>query len=167
MATTLNEQKLIDANKRALLKYVFISDGTAQANVTLVDASNLRYALNTSNKMMTSNTNPKSIYRTSIKRVFGSAKLANSIKLQWGGVANTEFLTFNTGSFDYNFDFTGNPAVIPIVDPANCTGDIVMSTVGTPSANDTFTLFIELKKEGRDYDQGQTADPSAFDIPGM
>jgi hypothetical protein len=43
----------------------------------------------------------------------------------------------------------------------NSSGDILISTVGM-KANDNFTLIIEVKKDGRDYDQGQTADPVAF-----
>jgi hypothetical protein len=44
---------------------------------------------------------------------------------------------------------------------ANTVGDVLISTLGLV-ANDAFTLIIELRKDGNDYDQGQTRDPSAF-----
>ena len=159
MPNKLIEQRLIDTNKRTLLKYVFLSDGTAEANTRLLDASNLKFALNANGYIMQSNTHPKSSYRTTIKRVFGGAKTSGYIKLQWEGDANSEIVTLNSG-FDYNFEAMGDGAVIWNPE-ANATGDILFSTVAT-AANDTFTIFVDLKKNAEDYDQGQTADPAAF-----
>jgi hypothetical protein len=160
MANIIKEQKVIDNNKRALLKYVFIYVDTAQANTTLVDASMLANALNTSNKIMTGNTNPKTTYRTKIKRIFGQAKSSGYVKLQWHGDSNTEIVTFNTGNFDYNFESMGDGATISNPE-ANATGDILFSTSGAASG-DVFTLFIDLRKFSEDYDAGQTRDPIAF-----
>lgn len=159
MPNKLIEQRLIDSNKRTLLKYVFLSDGTAEANTRLLDASNLKFALNANGYIMQSNTHPKSAYRTTIKRVFGNAKTNGYIKLQWEGSANSEILTLNS-SFDYNFEAMGDGAVI-WNNETGATGDILFSTVGA-AANDSLTLFIDLKKDAADYDQGQTADPAAF-----
>lgn len=160
MANILREQKLVDTNKRALLKYVFqYVDTSAVANTILVDASMLYGALNTSGYIMTSNTNPRTKYNTTIKRIFGMAKLSNSAKLQWQGDANSEIVTFNTGSFDYNFENLGDNAVIKNPE-ANATGDILLS--GTMASGDTFTLFIDLRKDSSDYSAGQQSDPTAF-----
>lgn len=163
MANLLREHRLIDNNKRALLKYVFVSDGTAAANVTLVDASTLNYALNANGYIMSSNTNPLATYRTSIKRIFGYANgptAGSYYKLQWGSSANTEIITFGSSQFDYNFSINGDTALINNPD-ANSTGDILL-TVSNMGAGNTFTLFIDLKKDNNDYDAGQTADPRAF-----
>jgi hypothetical protein len=46
---------------------------------------------------------------------------------------------------------------------ANATGDILLTAV-TPSGADTITLFLDLRKDSRDYDSGQTADPVAFNL---
>ena len=35
-------------------------------------------------------------------------------------------------------------------------------SVITPSSADAATIFIDLRKDNRDYDAGQTADPVAF-----
>ena len=103
MANTLKEQRIIDSNKRSLIKYVFLSDGTAVANSTLADASTLQFALNTSGYIMTSNTDPKTNYRTTIKRIFGNAKVNSYISLQWAGSANDSIVTISNGMFDYDF----------------------------------------------------------------
>ena len=44
---------------------------------------------------------------------------------------------------------------------ASSTGQILM-TVVTPSSADAATIFLDLRKDARDYDAGQTADPVAF-----
>jgi hypothetical protein len=166
MANGINEQKLIDSNRRALVKYVATVDSAA-ANVVMLDVSSLAYSLNTNGKIMSSNTNIKSLYRTSIKRVWGQGhfKSKGFVTLRWGG-ANTEIISIGDGQFDYNFDAEGLSASIGIQDVANATGDIVYSTAGVASG-DGFTLFIDLKKDGRDYDQGQTRDPAAFNVTGI
>ena len=159
MANLIREQRLIDSNKRALIKYVMTLD-TAVANTVLVNASTLNLALNTNGYIMTSNTNPKSQYRTTIKRVFGNAKANAYIKLQWQGATNSEIITISSGNFDYSFDNMGDGATISNPE-ASSTGQILM-TVVTPSSADAATIFLDLRKDARDYDAGQTADPVAF-----
>lgn len=160
MANLIRQQKLIDNNKRALLKCVFISDGTNEANTVLVDVSNLGYALNANGYIMVSNTHPKTTYRTTIKRVFGNVTSNGNIKLQWHGDSNSEIIAAGSGRVDFNFDSQGDVAVIPN-NEANSSGDILLSTAYA-KAGDVFTLMIDLRKDARDYDAGQTADPVAF-----
>lgn len=159
MTTLLREQRIVDNNKRALIKYVFVSDGTPVANATLLDVSSLAYSLNTNGRIMTGNTDIKSNYRTTIRRIFGQAKANAYYSLQWEGDSNSEIITFSTG-FDFAFQSMGDGAVISNPE-ANATGDILYS-VPTPNAGDTFTIFVELRKDARDYDAGQTADPVSF-----
>lgn len=160
MANVIREQKLVDNNKRALIKYVILADGTATANVRLLDASMLNFALNTNGKIMTSNVDPRSNYRSTVKRIFGSAKTSGAVKLQWQGDANSEILAYGSGTFDYDFQSMGDGAVI-LNPEANATGDILISLI-SPSNGDVHTIFLDIRKDARDYDQGQTADPVAF-----
>lgn len=160
MANILKQQKLVDNNKRALLKCVFISDGTNEANTTLIDVSNLNYALNTNGFIMSANVNQKTTYRTTIKRVFGNITSNGNIKLQWHGDTNTEIIAVGSGRVDYSFDSQGDAAVISN-NEANSSGDILLSTTYA-KAGDVFTLIVDLRKDSRDYDAGQTADPVAF-----
>lgn len=168
MANVIKEQKLIDTTNRALLKYVFIGDGTtAEANTILVDVSNLAYSLNANGQIMVSNTHQRSTYKTTIHRIFGEAKANGYAILRWhgaNGAANQEIVTISTGRFDYDFENMGRGAIVfnpNISDPANTTGDINLTTV-SPGTNDVMTIFIDLRKDNQDYDAGQAADPTTF-----
>jgi hypothetical protein len=162
MANKLFEERLVDSNKRALIKYVYISDGTAEANTLLIDTSSLAFSMNANNQIMASNTHAKEAYRVSVKRISGSARVNSAISLIWRSATNTEFATVQTGSFDYSSGASGTGGGI-IVNPmaAGANGDVLI-TVRTPLAGDSFTMFVELVKNPADYDQGQTADPIAF-----
>jgi hypothetical protein len=158
MANVIREQRLIDTNKRALIKYVILSDGTNEANTQLVDASNLAFALNANGYIMTSNTHPKSNYRASVKKIKAYSRTGGSFRLKWEGDANSEIITFGSGSVDFTFENDG--AVISNPE-ANATGDILISTANL-AFGDTTTIFVDLRKNSEDYDAGQTADPYAF-----
>lgn len=160
MANKVVEKKLVDSSKRTLVKYVVIGDGTNAANTNMLDVSMLRGALNTAGYIMTGNTNPKSSYRSTIKRIFGQCKSNGYFALAWQGAANNEIVTISSGSFDYNFEAMGDGATISNDDPSP-TGDIVLTTAGTVSG-DVLTLFIDLRKDARDFDAGQNVDPDAF-----
>lgn len=156
MANVIREQKLIDTNKRSLIKYVILSDGTQESNTRLVDASSLSFALNATGVI--SQTNMKTNYRTTIRKIKAYSKTAGSVRLKWEGDANSEIITFGSASVDLNFENDG--AVISNPE-SNATGDILISTVGLTSG-DAITVFLDLKKNSEDYDAGQTADPYAF-----
>lgn len=160
MANVIREQKIIDNNKRALIKYVATLD-SATANNMLVDVSQLRFALNANNQIMSSNTNIKSSYRTTIKRIFGQAKANAYFKILWQGTNTADIIAITTGNFDYDFMSMGDGATISNQDLNSSNGNILL-TVVTPSSADTLTLFIDLRKDARDYDSGQTADPVSF-----
>jgi hypothetical protein len=164
MANIFTEQKIIDSNKRALIKYTIISDATTgnNSNVILLNASYLANALNANGYIMTSNTHPKSNYRLSIKRIFGAVHSNGYFRLKWNSASNNDIVILPQGYFDYNFESMGDGAVIPPpTNEANVTGSILYGTHGV-SVNDTLTLFLDIRKDGRDYDSGQTADPTAF-----
>lgn len=158
MATVLTTQTLVDTNRHSVIKIV--GTGGTDANVTLIRAANLAYAINATGSI--SQLNPKRLNRIAIKRIWGQGQMgsSNAVTLKWGGNSNSAIVTFGAGRFDYNFDSGSTAGTIEIPDTANCTGDIVFSS--TAGATDSWTLFIDLKKDGRDYDQGQTADPISF-----
>lgn len=156
MANSITEQKLIDSNKRTLVKYVILSDGTQEANTRLLDASALAFALNATGVI--SQTNMKTNYRTTIKKIKAYSRTSGSIRLKWQGDANSEIITFGSGSVDLNFENDG--AVISNPE-ANATGDILVSTANLVFG-DAITIFLDLKKNSEDYDAGQTADAYAF-----
>jgi hypothetical protein len=161
MANLIRQQKLIDTNKRALVKYVVVGDGTQEANTVLLDAGSLAFSLNANNQILGSGTDRKSNYRTTIKRINGQMRSnAALVRVKWNGDTNSEIIVFGSGRFDYDFQSMGDVAVITNPE-ANTTGNVLISTTGL-GANEGFTLFIDIRKDGRDYDSGQTADPVAF-----
>lgn len=163
MANTIKEQRLVDNNKRSLLKYVIIADGTTQeTGTTLVDVSTLAFALNTSGQIMTDQTNVKPKYNTTIKRLWGNFTGAGYAKLDWHGTGNTDIAVFGSGRIDIDFERRGDPAVIPNA-ATSSNGDILITTSGLASGT-VCTLFVDLRKDNADYDAGQTADPTAFNI---
>lgn len=161
MANSITEQKLIDSTKRALLKYVIVSDGTQDANTLLLDASSLAFSLNANGYIMSSNTHPKSSYKLTVKRIFGQlASNTGLLRIKWNNSTNSDIVVASSGGFDYDFQSMGDGATIPNPEPTS-SGDILIST-GRLSNGDAATIFLDLKKDARDFDQGQTADPYAF-----
>lgn len=165
MANVIREQRLVDSTKRALIKYVITSDGTADANTVLVDVSTLSNALNANGQLMVSNTHPLTTYRTSIKRIFGygAGNVGGAVVLRWhANGQNTEIVSVGSGAFDYNFEAMGDGAVItnPNPDGAANTGDILYSS--TLANGGVVTLFIDLKKDNKTYSAGQHVQPSDF-----
>jgi hypothetical protein len=166
MANLLREHRIVDTNRRALIKFVCVSDGTQFSNATLIDVSTLAYALNANGYIMSSDTDQKSTYRTTISRIKGATNIGPDstgyLKLQWHGDSNSEIIVVSNDSFDYSGEAWGGVGHGTFPNPeANSSGDILISTYGM-KANDNFTLFVEVRKESGDYDQGQTADPAAF-----
>lgn len=163
MATLVTTQTLVDSTTRTVIKFVGV--GGTDANVRLINAANLAYALTSnSNALLTPGDtgNAKSQYRTTIRRIFGQGQFANGkyVSLQWKNDANTNIVTFGAGHFDYNFTTDGSIGSIPQPSVGNTTGDILFSS--TAGSSDAWTLFIDMKKDNRDYSSGQFADPIAF-----
>jgi hypothetical protein len=170
MANIITQTKLVDSTNRALIRYHIVSDSTAEANTKILDVSGLAFSLNTSGKIMTGNTDAKSVYKTSIVRIFGSyvAKNKGHVDLKWettnGSNGTSTFASLGEGFFDYNFTGMGHGDAVP-TPSANVNGDIIMDA---GFANlDRITLYVDLKKDNRDFDAGQTARPSDFNIPGI
>ena len=166
MANLIREHRIVDNNRRALLKYICISDGTQLSNTTLVDVSTLAFSLNANGYIMQSDTDQKSIYRTAISKIKGSTSIGPNatgyMKLQWHGDSNSEIIVVSNDSFEFVGEPIGGVGGGSFPNPeASSNGDILISTYGM-KANDVFTLLVEVRKDGRDYDQGQTADPVAF-----
>ena len=167
MANLIKQQNIVDTSKRSLLKFVFVSDNSEDANTVLIDASTLAYSLNANGQIMTGGTDRKSNYRTTIKRIAGTSQSNNGIAtIQWHGTAaqtNVAIVTFGrSNKFDYDFQSMGDGATISNPNNvANTTGNVMITTAGY-TAGETFTLFVDLRKNNGDYDAGQTADPVAF-----
>jgi len=157
MANVYTEDRLIDTNRRALLKITGTLDSD-MSDLVVVDASTLGQAMNANNLLMVSNTHPKSLYRVSVSRIWGDTTIDGYLTLQFDGDDNL-IQTISTGAF--NMDLDGVLAGDIDNDVANTTGDITLSGVGI-GANDSYTIYIDMRKDPRDFNYGQLNDPAAF-----
>jgi len=161
MANRVETQKLIDNNRRTLIKYVIFADGTATANATLIKFGDLNYAINATGYVTA--TDPQAEYGVSIKRIYGYSKIQNAggyITLKWENDSNSEIIAFGSNDIDIDMTgVTGDGAVItsPV---ANAVG--LIYSAASPTSGDVINLFVDMKKDGSDFDQGQSADPAAF-----
>lgn len=160
MANRIINQTLVDTSKRTLHKTIIVADGTATSNVPLISFNSLVGAINATGQV--SNTNPKSNYSVSIKRIWGhcSKNTGGHWMLRWNSASNTEIVSVGSGMFDYNLSIGADNGVIKSPDANNA--GIGVSAV-TPG-NDALTIFIELRKDNHDFDAGQSADPTAFNV---
>lgn len=163
MATVVSTQTLVDSTSRSLIKVVGVGGG--DANVSLVSAANLAFALTSNGAAVLTpgdTGNAKTQYRSTIRRIFGHGQLTAGkyVMLQWKNDSNANIVSFGAGAFDYNFSSDGTVGCIPQPVGANTTGDILFTS--TAAGTDAWTLFIDLKKDNRDYSAGQIADPMAF-----
>ncbi|MEX0598075.1 MAG: hypothetical protein WD512_16425 [Candidatus Paceibacterota bacterium] len=164
MAILTNIQKIVDSTDRAIIKISSVFDGSGQETAaTKIDVSELANAMNVNNKIMVANTHSKSSYRTTIRKVIWTVT-DGIVVLEWQNQSSNNLPIFTLGAGGGVLDLStlGSAMAIPNADVlANTNGDILVSTKGMV-ANSAYTVVLELKKDGRDYDQGQTRDPHAF-----
>lgn len=154
MAIQQSEQRLVDGTDRAVISLTGIFDGSQLANNTIIDVSTLRNALNANGFIMSANTDPKTLYRTTIKKINYSLS-DGTLRINWqNSTGNIAAWYVPAGSGEVNLSIA-NP------DTANSSGDIQVTSQGT-NANSRYSLVVTLKKDPRDFDAGQTADPAAF-----
>lgn len=160
MANANLVQKLVDTNKRAIIKMTGTFDGFNQETNTIkVDVSSLALALNANGQVMSSNTHPKSLYRVWPTKIIYNVNIkAGYIKLHYDASSGDGTIAVLGPSFG-KIDDDGLLHVNPL--SANSNGDICITTMGA-AANDSYTIILDIRKDSRDYDAGQTADPAAF-----
>ena len=132
MADAVTSQTIQDGQRKAVLKFTNISDGTGESAVVKVDVSALA-----------SNSSGPACSGVTVAKIWW----------QWGGMgvqllfdATANVLVIglsedSAGYHDYS-DFTG----IPNNAGSGKTGDILFTTIGA-SSTDTYTVILELVKE--------------------
>lgn len=160
MANQIKQTNIIDNSKRAVIKYVYLSDGTNQANTIILDAATLARSLNANSQILGSGTDRRSKYDYTIKEIYGIARLGGYIKLGFQEDGNTDIVVISSGQFKFGEEAWGDALQIQST-AANATGNLVMTIVGA-AANDSMTLFIDITKNPQDYDVGVLRDPVAF-----
>lgn len=176
MANQYSYQVLKDDTQHAVIKISAVFDGTGQEdNVKRIVANSLYGALATNgfpiaNVYGGAANTPLLYHGLTVNRVwYDTPSLNSSTELYW---ANTDVgVTANAGvpllSMQGNGEYDGNGNWITIRNTsvtANNNGDIAIMTRGQ-TANNAYTIILELRKDNAHYQRGQFNDPAAFNYP--
>lgn len=162
-------QVIKDTTEHAIIKLTGFFDGTSQeANNARIQANTLYGALATNgfpvaNVWGGSSNTPLSYYNLSVFKVWGvNSSINGTAELYWQATT-PKTIMYVAGGTDY--DGYGNWVTIPnnASGTAGCLGDIGITTKGM-SANDAYTIIVEVRKDNAHYQRGQFNDPAAFNF---
>ena len=176
MANQFTYQVLKDTNQKATIKLTGFFDGSSgdEANSARIAANGLYGALDANGvplrtSLSVGNT-PLQYYGLSIERIWFEANFAGTghARLYWAGnsASNNRTIIGVSGQSAGAYNDNGNWVTIPnnAAATGNCPGDIGIQTFGT-TANATYNIVLELRKDNRYYSRGQFEDPAAFNYP--
>lgn len=151
-----NVTKLIDSTRRLVVRMV--SDGGSETNVLKIDGGSLAYALNANGYILGAGTDRAASYGLELQKIFYSVNGTGYFNLYTDGdssAANVVLLLSGSGAMA--FEEGGNATKI------NC-ASLVANTKGNifVTATAAYTVVADFRKMAYSYDQGQTADPTAF-----
>lgn len=154
-----NSQKLIDSTRRVVYK---LTGDAAETRVLKIDAGALAYSLNANNYIMTGS-DRKSNYGLALKKVIHSVS-GGYVEISTDGDTGNTIINLS-GAGTMALAEGGEPMTINCASYANSTGNIFLAMVGgSGSPANTYTVILDFRKLPYSYDQGQTADPKAFNV---
>lgn len=167
MANKFTYHVVRDTTEQAVIKLTGLFDGSGQEdNSSRIQANTLYGALDANNvplrsSLSVSNT-AKPFYGLCLNRMWSDVSKDGLVELFWDANVDESILFTSRGS---EFDGAGNWVTIPnnAAGTANCTGNIGIRTRNM-TANDSYTLIIEVRKENEYYQRGQFNDPAAFNF---
>lgn len=160
MSNTFTYQKIIDTNKKSVIKLTGMFDGSGQeANTKRIQANTLFGALDANNNLLITGNTAKTYYELSLFKCWFDINTSGYIQLYWTGDTNTPLLNLS-GCGEYNLN-SGQPSIKNNNSSANTTGDIGITSVGM-IANNSYTIILELHKNSSYYNYGQLTEPSVF-----
>ena len=132
MADAVTSQTIQDGERKAVLKFTNVSDGTGEPNVVKVDVSAL-----------TTNSSGNACTKVTVTQIWWQC-VGMGVELLCDATANTLIIGLSPDSNGYHdyTPFTG----IPNNAGSGVTGDILFTTIGA-SAGDTYTVILDLIKE--------------------
>jgi hypothetical protein len=132
MADAVTSQTIQDGERKAVLKFTNVSDGTGETNVVKVDVSSL-----------SANSSGQACTKVTVAQIWWQC-VGMGVELLFDATANVLVIGLSPDSNGYHdyTPFTG----IPNNAGSGVTGDILFTTIGA-SANDTYTVILELIKE--------------------
>lgn len=164
MANITSFQKLVDTNRKAVIKITNRFDGASgqDSGRLVIDSSNLAFALNTTGGLKTGGTNALPRYRVDVVKAYGSVSPGGQVLVQYDNTVaanqqNSIVAIFNQGFS--NYDEEGHVMNNPHFGTSN--GNIIVTTLGI-GANGSYDITLELRKDAMHFGAGQHADPAAF-----
>ena len=161
----------VDTNKTVVAKLIGTAVG-AESVASKIDAGALKFALNANGGIMNTATNDrKSMYRLELKRAIYDVNPGTGgqgyVRLFWTSNNNTATILTLTGQGDFNpslgtDNYTINNNALLVDAAGSPRGNVGMETVGFSATNGSYSIVLTFRKDPGDYDQGQTADPAAF-----
>jgi hypothetical protein len=132
MADAVTSQTIQDGERKAVLKFTNVSDGTGESNVVKVDVSAL-----------TTNSSGNACTKVTVTQIWWQC-VGMGVELLCDATANILIIGLSPDSNGYHdyTPFTG----IPNNAGSGVTGDILFTTIGA-SAGDTYTVILDLIKE--------------------
>jgi hypothetical protein len=169
MPNVFTYQVMKDTTDHAVIKLTGLFDGSSgeESNTARIQANSLYGALDSStgNLLVSlANTGPMPYYGLSVSRVWSDCPTGNgNVELYWNADVPRTIFHLN-GNLEYNA--SGNWITIPnnSAGSANSKGDIGITTRNM-TANDAYTIIVELRKDNSNYQRGQFNDPAAFNYP--
>jgi hypothetical protein len=172
MANQFTYQVLKDTNQKAVIKLTGFFDGASgdESNVSRISANTLYGALDANNvplrsSLSVSNT-ALSYYGLSVEKIWFEANFAGTghARLFWNATTPKTIIGV-TGQGVGVYNDNGNWITIPnnASGASGCNGDIGIQTYGV-TANATYNIIMELRKDNGYYDRGQFEDPAAFNF---
>lgn len=168
MANSYSNQIVSDSNKRTVIKLTGKLDANGEASNTKIIGRSLPGALavDANNLVLVSAPGAvaRSNYRYSVARIVGDVFVPNGyVELLWDGANSQTSIWCLSQSGDYNM--MDNLGVIN--NTANgANGNVIVNTAGA-GANNSYSLFIEIHKDARDFNQGQIQMPQDFNVRGV
>ena len=164
MSNTYTIQIMKDTTEHSVIKLTASFDGSGQeSNAVRIQANTLYGAMDTSKGNLLSsaaNTGALSYYGLGVYRAWYDCAAGGDVQLYWNATTPQPILIMN-GNGEY--DGAGNWITINnnTAGAPKSNGDIGIVTRGM-TANDSYTIILELRKDNAHYQRGQFNDPAAF-----
>jgi hypothetical protein len=164
MANSFTYQVIKDTTEHVVIKLTASFDGTGQESNTIRIQANTLYGALDSSKgnllVSAANTGALSYYGLSLNRLWYDCAAGGDVQLFWNASTPATLIAMN-GNGEY--DGMGNWTTIPnnTAGTGGSKGDIGIVTRGM-TANDSYTMVIEMRKDNQHYQRGQFNDPAAF-----
>ena len=131
MADTVTTQTIIDGPRNLVVRLTNISDGTGESNVAKIDKSSL---------VGPNGLEPDGL--TLLNATY-SVQGFEGVKISWDHTSDVTAAVLTGDNFDTWERHGGQHDT-----GSGGTGDVLVSTIGTPAANDTYDITLHFKKQG-------------------